>query len=39
MAQKIDHLEEVAEGYKAMLENDIEIYLPAQAEVVLRDDK
>ncbi len=30
--------EEMAEGYKAMSENDIEIYLPAQAEVVLRND-
>jgi len=31
--------EEMAEGYKAMSETDIEIYLPAQAEAVLRDDK
>ena len=31
--------EELAKGYKAISESDIEIYLPAQAEVVLRDDK
>lgn len=31
--------EEMAEGYKTMSETDVEIYLPAQAEVVLRDDK
>lgn len=33
-----DRLEEkMAEGYKAMSETDVEIYLPAQAEVVLND--
>lgn len=31
--------EEMAEGYKAMSETDIEIYLPAQAEVVLNDEE
>jgi metal-responsive CopG/Arc/MetJ family transcriptional regulator len=31
--------EEMTEGYKTMSETNIEIYLPAQAEVVLRDDK
>ncbi|MEW5953354.1 MAG: CopG family transcriptional regulator [Bacillota bacterium] len=30
--------EEMAEGYKTM-SDDIEVYLPAQAEVVLQDDK
>ncbi|MCL6558056.1 MAG: CopG family transcriptional regulator [Firmicutes bacterium] len=30
---------EMAEGYKAIAETDVEIYLPAQAEVVLRDDQ
>ncbi|OPX89457.1 MAG: hypothetical protein A4E53_01534 [Pelotomaculum sp. PtaB.Bin104] len=31
--------EEMEEGYKAMAGDEVEIYLPAQAEVVLLDDK
>jgi len=30
---------EMEEGYKAMTGDDVELYLPAQAEVVLRVDK
>jgi metal-responsive CopG/Arc/MetJ family transcriptional regulator len=31
--------EKMEEGYIAMSKNDVEIYLPAQAEVVLNDNK
>lgn len=31
--------EEMEEGYKAMAGNDVELFLPAQSEVVLRNDQ